>query len=352
MRASAVLKSQGPENWSRGRLGLLAPSTARPLARGPRVLIGGPLPFGFGLDRRPSSLVVNTTTRHLVVAPSTVRPLARDPRVLIGWPLPLGFGLDGRLLLARRGPHGAAQRLGKKWRHFVCALLASLFCTSPRSVGVQSGGSAGSCSVCSAAARGGAAGPGSRIENHRCRLGWEGAARSGGQRRWIPLSSLRRGGVSGCRVFGWGRRSPRAVGTSSVGHSGGRCWPCRDMVGGPVVVIRLPWPRIRRWLRWGGALPRPRRRLWPPPKQPACPCGGRDGRLPSRPPTQPAQRPNWDALASSSGPLRCQSMRQVRFRSVRRSVGRSIGRVWSGFRPPVFVCSVWGRLRDWGSVIG
>ena len=36
-------------------------------------------------------------------APSTVRPLARDPWVLIGWPLPLGFGLDGRLLLARRG---------------------------------------------------------------------------------------------------------------------------------------------------------------------------------------------------------------------------------------------------------
>ena len=36
-------------------------------------------------------------------APSTVRPLARDPRVLIGWPLPLGFGLGGRLLLARRG---------------------------------------------------------------------------------------------------------------------------------------------------------------------------------------------------------------------------------------------------------
>ena len=32
-------------------------------------------------------------------APSTVRPLARDPQVLIGWPFPLGFGLDGRLLL-------------------------------------------------------------------------------------------------------------------------------------------------------------------------------------------------------------------------------------------------------------
>ena len=35
-------------------------------------------------------------------APSTARPLARDLRVLIGWPFPLGFGLDGRLLLARR----------------------------------------------------------------------------------------------------------------------------------------------------------------------------------------------------------------------------------------------------------
>ena len=35
--------------------------------------------------------------------PLVVRPLARGPRVLVGWPLPLGFGLDGRLLLARRG---------------------------------------------------------------------------------------------------------------------------------------------------------------------------------------------------------------------------------------------------------
>ena len=32
-----------------------------------------------------------------------MRPLARDLWVLIGWPLPLGFGLGGRLLLARRG---------------------------------------------------------------------------------------------------------------------------------------------------------------------------------------------------------------------------------------------------------
>ena len=30
-------------------------------------------------------------------------PLARGPRVLIGLPLPLRFGLDGRLLLAWRG---------------------------------------------------------------------------------------------------------------------------------------------------------------------------------------------------------------------------------------------------------
>ena len=29
--------------------------------------------------------------------------MARDPRVLVGWPFPFGFGLDGRLLLARRG---------------------------------------------------------------------------------------------------------------------------------------------------------------------------------------------------------------------------------------------------------
>ena len=33
--------------------------------------------------------------------------------------------------------HGIAQRLSEKWRHFVCTLLPSLFCTSPRCVGVQ-----------------------------------------------------------------------------------------------------------------------------------------------------------------------------------------------------------------------
>ena len=33
--------------------------------------------------------------------------------------------------------HGAAQRLSEKWRHFICTLLSSLFCTSPRCVGVS-----------------------------------------------------------------------------------------------------------------------------------------------------------------------------------------------------------------------
>ena len=47
----------------------------------------------------------NPAMRGLVVwcAPTTVRPLARDPRVLIGWLLPLSWGLGGCLLLARRG---------------------------------------------------------------------------------------------------------------------------------------------------------------------------------------------------------------------------------------------------------
>ena len=78
-----------------------------------------------------------------------------------------------------------------------------------------------------------------------------GSGEVGGQRRWVPLSPLRRGGVSGCRVSGWGRRSSRAVGTSSFGNSGGRRWPCRDMVGGPVVVIRLQRSGNGWWLGWG-----------------------------------------------------------------------------------------------------
>ena len=33
--------------------------------------------------------------------------------------------------------HGSAQRLSEKWRHLVCTLISSLFCTSPRCVGVH-----------------------------------------------------------------------------------------------------------------------------------------------------------------------------------------------------------------------
>ena len=36
--------------------------------------------------------------------------------------------------------HGGAQRLSEKWRHFVVHCLYSLFCTSPRCVGVPGGG--------------------------------------------------------------------------------------------------------------------------------------------------------------------------------------------------------------------
>ena len=51
-------------------------------------------------------------------APSTVHPLARDSRVLLGWPLPLGFGLDGCLLLVRRGRvySPASACISTKWR--------------------------------------------------------------------------------------------------------------------------------------------------------------------------------------------------------------------------------------------
>ena len=48
-------------------------------------------------------IVINSSSSSCQHPPSTVRPLARGPRVLIGWPLPLRFGLDGRMLLARRG---------------------------------------------------------------------------------------------------------------------------------------------------------------------------------------------------------------------------------------------------------
>ena len=52
--------------------------------------------------RSPAACFNGRIIRCLLHAPSTVRPLARDPRVLVCWPLPLGFGLGGRLLLTRR----------------------------------------------------------------------------------------------------------------------------------------------------------------------------------------------------------------------------------------------------------
>ena len=62
---------------------------------------GRRLLFGEGLAQ--SVPLHERWLQHALRVPSTVRPLARDPRVLVGWPFPLGFGLDGRLLLARRG---------------------------------------------------------------------------------------------------------------------------------------------------------------------------------------------------------------------------------------------------------
>ena len=53
----------------------------------------------------PAASNTNTLQQHCQhpPPPRTARPLARGPRVLVGWPLPLGVGLDGRSLLERRG---------------------------------------------------------------------------------------------------------------------------------------------------------------------------------------------------------------------------------------------------------
>ena len=50
-----------------------------------------------------------------------------------------------------------------------------------------------------------------------------------------------------------------------------------------------------RLLRW-----RPLQRLWLPMERPACPCGGRDGRLPYRPPSRPTQTPGLSCTLSST----------------------------------------------------
>ena len=91
----------------------------------------------------------------------------------------------------------------------------------------QLGGSAASCSVCSAETRGGAAGPGSQIGNHRCRLGWEGAAKSGGSgvgflfRRFAGAASadaVSSGGVGG--RLGQSVRVVSATAVALAGHAG------------------------------------------------------------------------------------------------------------------------------------
>ena len=55
------------------------------------------------LEKTGKNTHAHTHTQTHAAPSTTARPLARDPRVLIAWPLPLGFGLDGRLLLERRG---------------------------------------------------------------------------------------------------------------------------------------------------------------------------------------------------------------------------------------------------------
>ena len=81
----------------------------------------------------------------------------------------------------------------------------------------------------------------------------------------------------------------------------------------------------------------------------ACPCGGRDGRLPSRPPSQPAQTPTSAAPASSSPLIDRQfEVSALSGGSVGRLCG-SGGRVWSGDRSPSLVCVFSGRLCELGS---
>ena len=79
-------------------------------------------------------------------------------------------------------------------------------------------------------------------------------------------------------------------------------------------------------------------------EQRACPCGGGDGRLPSRPPSQPAQTPTSAAPASSSPLIDRQfEVSALSGGSVGRLCG-SGGRVWSGDRSPSLVCVFSGRL--------
>ena len=180
VRASAVLKSQGPENWSRGRPGL---RWARTNSRSVRDASCGKTRRG--KNRRWGDVMWRRRSGVLVVCGILfVRKWGEGPVTA----------------------HKKAFRSGKGAHvRGVSPVPGRLLRGVSAGVSQRSGRSAGSCPVCSSAARGDAAGPGSRVGNHRCRLGWE-SARSGSVglglllRRFAgaaPLDAVGSGGVGG-----------------------------------------------------------------------------------------------------------------------------------------------------------
>ena len=153
-----MLKSQGPENWPRGRPG---PPLGASNSRSVRDTSFGKNPGGKrwwgGVAWRRRSGVLGTRGILFSFVNGGEGP-ATVPRY-IKW---VYFG--------KKRPRSRGEP----------SPLAGRCLPSAPGAGQQPGVSAGSCSVCSSAARGSAAGPGSRIGNHRRRLGWEGAAWSGG----------------------------------------------------------------------------------------------------------------------------------------------------------------------------
>ena len=146
-----MLKNQGPENWSRGRPGLLR---ARTNSRSVRDTSCGKIREG---KNRCGDDVMTPQVR----------------------------GACGFLFACRwgEGPvtvHKNALHSGKSVHVRKVSPVPGRPLGDDDGVDQRTGGPAGSCSVCSAAARGDAAGPGSRCGNHRCRLGWERSAGSGG----------------------------------------------------------------------------------------------------------------------------------------------------------------------------
>ena len=196
-----MLKSQGPENRPRGRPGLLwAPRTNRALSGAHRS--GKP-----GRDKKPL-----VGWRH-------VTPQVRSTCGILFSFVNGGEGAvtvqKGSVSFGQKRPRSRGEPNSP----------AGLCLPSAPGADQQSGGSAGSCSVCSAAARGGAAGPGPRIENHRRRLGWEGAARPAGGsgvgflfRRFAEAVSADAGSSGG--VGGRLEQSVRAVSGTAVAVAG------------------------------------------------------------------------------------------------------------------------------------